>query len=76
MKTIQEKLEKLNKKANDIYNDTLLSWEEKYDLIFSNEISKKVFSLIHLGYYDPDTSYQEDVRAFINAFNDRMKSFK
>ena len=73
MKNIQ-KLQKLNKKANEIYDDDELTWEEKYDLIFSEKISRKVHSLITLDYYDPDTSYQEDVSAFVCAFNEKMQS--
>jgi hypothetical protein len=74
MKTTEDKLRKLNEKANIIYNDSFLTWNEKYDQIFSEKISRKVFDLIRLDYYDPDTSYEEDVRAFMSAFNERMKS--
>lgn len=49
--------------------DSDLSWEDKYDMIFSEEISRK-FSL---DYYDPDTSYQEDVMAFMGALDDHMR---
>jgi hypothetical protein len=73
MKTTKEKLRKLNEKANIIYNDEFLTWDEKYDQIFSEKISRKVFDLIRLDYYDPDTSYEEDVSAFMRAFNERMK---
>jgi hypothetical protein len=45
-----------------------LDWEDKFDLIFSKEISGNV----KLNYYDPDTSYEEDVRAFMNAFQKRV----
>lgn len=53
----------LYSKALEIYNSGL-SWEAKYDLIFSKEISGR----ISLKYYDPDTSYEEDVTAFMKAF--------
>jgi hypothetical protein len=43
-----------------------VEWEEKYDKIFSDEISKKVYHLF--DWYDPDTSYEEDVTAFMIAF--------
>lgn len=59
--------------ANDIFNDVSLDWEQKYDQIFSDDISVKVFNLVRLDYCDPDTSYEEDVTAFINAFNEKMK---
>jgi len=68
----EEKLRNLNRKANEIYNSEFFTWEEKYDQIFSEKISKKVFNLIKLDYYDPDTSYQEDVQAFMSAFNERV----
>lgn len=43
------------------------SWEEKYDLIFSEDISRLFLSLARdFSPYDPDTSYQDDVMAFYN----------
>jgi hypothetical protein len=70
----QSVIDKLNKTllhVNNIYNSDL-DWETKYDLIFSENVSKYVFRTIRLDYYDPDTSYEEDVTAFVNAFNDKM----
>lgn len=66
-----KKLIKISNKINNIFNSDI-SWEEKYDMIFSDKISVKVFKIINLDYYDPDTTYQEDVTAFVNAFNSRM----
>lgn len=44
-------------------------WEELYDKVFSEEISRQVFNdFPDFHYYDPDTTYQEDVCAFIDAF--------
>ena len=51
-----------------------MSWEAKYDLIFSPEISQKVFELVRLDYYDPDTTYEEDVMAFFNSFKEYLWS--
>ena len=65
-------LRELHKTVNKIY-DSEADWETKYDLIFSESISKTIFREIHLHYYDPDTSYEEDVTAFVNAFNDKME---
>lgn len=45
-----------------------LEWKDKYDMIFSEEISRK----ISLDYYDPDTTYEEDVMAFMKAFDSYM----
>lgn len=61
----------LHKEVNRIFDSTL-PWETKYDLIFSEFISRRISSIIHLDYYDPDTSYQEDVTAFVNALNEKM----
>lgn len=52
-----------------------------YDMIFSPKISKQVFSLfqqtpIRFDYYDPDSSYEEDYMAFINAFREYVKILK
>jgi len=46
-----------------------LEWDQKYDMIFSEEISKKFI----LDYYGPDTSYEEDVRAFMDALDHHME---
>lgn len=56
----------LAEKAIAIY-DSSASWETKYDLIFSPEVSGAIATTIHLSWYDPDTSYQEDVTAYISA---------
>lgn len=49
--------------------DSDLEWEKKYDMIFSEEISRK----FQLNYYDPDTSYREDVMAFMYALDEYME---
>lgn len=48
-----------------------IDWEAKYDRIF--DIVKDLRDaghLYHLSYYDPDTSYEEDVTAVVNALID------
>ena len=35
-------------------------------------ISQKIHNLFHLEYYDPDESYEQDVRAFIYALKEKM----
>ncbi len=67
MKISFPELKEVYKEARAIY-DSSVSWEAKYDLIFSERISKKV----SFSWYDPDTSYREDVTAFMNAFDDYM----
>jgi hypothetical protein len=46
----------------------LLAPEDKYDVVFSDMISRKIHKLLpDFEYYDPDASYEEDYMAFINA---------
>ncbi len=62
-----DELSRVYREANSIY-ESKLSDEAKYDLIFSKKISQKV----PFSWYDPDTSYEEDVRYFMNAFREYM----
>lgn len=63
-----KKFRKLTKKAVKIQDNQELTWEEKYDLIFSEKISGKA----QIDWYDPDTTYEEDVRAFVDALKRRL----
>lgn len=66
MKT-EKKIVEINSKVQEIISCENLCWEQKYNRIFSDQISRKVHKLIYLDYYDPDTSYKEDVLAFAEA---------
>ena len=51
-------------------------WDDTYSLVFSEQISRRVGHLLdemnmRLEYYDPDTSYQEDVCAYASALNEK-----
>jgi hypothetical protein len=48
--------------------DSNLSWEAKFDLIFSDNVSKKV----DLDWRDPDLSYEADVTSFMDKFDRYM----
>ena len=50
-----------------IFHMDSLTWGQKYDLIFSPEISQTIHELVHLDYYDPDMDYEDDVRAFVDV---------
>ncbi len=68
IETISEILQ-IIEKANQVYNSEA-DWLLKYDLIFSDSISCNIFNLgLRFDYYDPDSSYEEDVRAYITALN-------
>ena len=52
-------------------------WEAKYDMIFSDQLAKRIRELMGpLDYYDPDTSYYEDVQAYVTALNDEWRRKK
>jgi hypothetical protein len=59
-------------KAKKIYEAEDLDDEEKYDMIFSDEISRKV----SFDYYDPDTTYEEDVAAFMRGFEEYIETLQ
>jgi hypothetical protein len=59
---------KIYNKALKIFNSEL-DWKDKYDLIFSEDISLK----FNFEWYDPDTSYEEDITAFMSALTEYMK---
>ena len=68
----------LHENATAIFKDASLSWEEKYDEFFreteNESLAQKVFRMIRLdNYVDPDGTYEEDVTAFMTAFNEKMK---
>lgn len=65
-------INKILGKADLIFNAKDLSWEEKYDLILSDKISMRVNHLF--DYYDPDTTYEEDVCAFMNGFREYVEN--
>lgn len=47
------------------------AWKELYDFIFSVDISKKIHGAFpDFHYIDPDSTYEEDVLAFIRAFSE------
>ena len=54
-------------RARRIYESSL-EWEQKYDMIFSKEISH----LFKFDWYDPDSSYEDDVIAYMQALEAHM----
>lgn len=55
-----------------------IAWELKYGLVFSETCSRKVYRwfrelAVEFDYYDPDGSYEDDVRAFVSAFEHKMR---
>ena len=57
----------------NIYDDN--AWEKLYNKVFSEEISRIIYKRFpNFDWYDPDTSYYEDVNAFIEAFKNYAKN--
>jgi hypothetical protein len=48
--------------------DSNLSWEAKFDLIFSENVCRKV----NLDWINPDSSCEDDVTAFMDEFDRYM----
>ena len=54
-------------------------WETAYEAVFGT--SKDVHSALRalntrLEYYDPDTTYEEDVRAFVDALREKVEQLE
>jgi hypothetical protein len=45
--------------------------ETKYELIFSEDLSQALDQIFRLDYCDPDTSYEEDVGAYVWALREK-----
>ena len=60
-------LKEIHKKAKKIVSSNL-DWEVKYNLIFSDEIAGST----DFEWYDPDMDYQDDVMAYMDAFDEHM----
>lgn len=49
------------------------AWKALYHFVFSDRVSHKIYEILpSFEWYNPDTTYQEDVCAFINAFRREM----
>ena len=62
-------LEIANYVYDNAYNFTEDEWENLYDIIFDDKVCGVVTdSIPNFDWFDPDTSYKEDILAFIQAF--------
>ena len=75
LKAIEAKVNAAAEYITPEWNDD--DWERLYNFVFSDKISRVVYSIIpDFNWYDPDTTYQEDVCAFIGAFLREMDELK
>lgn len=71
-------LVRINQKVQRLVSEEDVDWELKYDNVFSPTVSRRVFALmkqlgVNFDYYDPDTSYEEDVKAFSDALDSKVE---
>jgi hypothetical protein len=66
----------------ELYNEAVrvfsapISWEMKYDFIFPGICTRLLTLYPSFTWYDPDTSYEEDVSAFMRAFRGLIGELK
>lgn len=76
MITLQRKIERLKELFEEAKRivDSSATWEAKYELIFPG-ISQQVRKYVDLQYYDPDSSYEDDVCAYVRALEQKLKDY-
>jgi hypothetical protein len=67
--------------AQEVAENDSMDWETKYKLIFSKEVSIRLNSLLRqlgmeLNYCDPDSGYDDDVRAYIWAVEEKLPALE
>ena len=76
----KEQYEKINpivERMNKIVACSEADWEEKYNAIFSEEISRVFFDTFpDFDYFDPDADYYDDVCAFVSAVKEFWSNVK
>lgn len=78
---IEDKYSKENGMIQHVFDaitevyESEISWESKYDRIFSGGLCRKFKSLApSFSYYDPDAGYEDDVCAFYLAAEEYMNN--
>lgn len=75
LKTIESMVDTATGYITPEWNDD--DWEHLYHFVFSDKISGVVRSVVpDFDWYDPDTTYEEDVMAWIGAFYGLMGDLK
>lgn len=68
-----------NKEVISIFENANVSWEFKYTRIFTiwNKNIKPILNDLNdsLDWYDPDTSYEEDVTYFVKALQEKCNEY-
>lgn len=67
---LQEAFDKAGSMCDWDYDDDEV-WSKLYDKIFSEDVARKIWKMFpDFEYYDPDTSYYEDLQALVSSFVD------
>jgi len=53
-----------------------IEWERAYDKIFSQDVSKRALSIYRFDWYDPDTTYKDDLMHFMWGFEEAVDEVK
>jgi len=53
-----------------------VTWQERFRVLFKVVMPEVTKLHRELDYYDPDTSYEEDVRACVSAYLDDYETLK
>lgn len=54
-----------------------IPWKTKFSFVFSDAIAGAVRDIgIQVDWYDPDTSYEEDVMAYVNALREKADELR
>lgn len=69
----------INLGEDGLSSESYALWETAYSLIFNKNLSHKIRDIfnelnINFEYYDPDTSYKEDVLAYYNAVKHEVET--
>ena len=61
-----------------IFDDDTIDWERKYSKIFESGLCNTFCHVTpnYFEWYDPDASYQDDVRAFVDAATEYVLNHK
>jgi len=51
-------------------------WKTIYELVFSDSCSRKAWELHDFDWCDPDANYEDDVKAFVSAFDQEVEKLK
>lgn len=69
-------LRALAQRAQRIF-DSEASWEVKFELILSDDLAQRVYTLDpNFTYSDPDTTYEDDTTAFVRALVERVSDLQ